>query len=300
VLLNSTGVPDRTVVSINQFDHAIAAIPKKTGGYTFLDLTTNVFPPGKVPPSYQDEFGLVVLPNGTGDEITFPKDDPSESLSSFEGTAAADGMIAGTLTFAMRGGAETALRADFVEKPDSAQRANMSKAIGGMFLNSTVDTLMLFDGRDLKAEAKFSVRLHGGDAIKRAGAAAVLTIPASFRGPSYGMAAVARQLSNAEGERKYPIDADKIIGLGKTSSELKLTLPEGWKAMLPKPVVAKSDFGEYQSEYSQDGRVLRIAFRTVGTTGVFPKERIADLKAWLKLIADDRIESIVLIPPPTP
>jgi hypothetical protein len=145
VLLNSTGVPDRSVVSINQFDHAIAAMPKKTGGYTFLDLTTNVFPPGKVPPSYQDEFGLVVLPDGKGDEITFPKDDPSESISEFTGNATADGMISGTLSFATHGGGESALRSGFMEPPDSAQRSNMKKAIGGMFLNSTVDALMLFD-----------------------------------------------------------------------------------------------------------------------------------------------------------
>ncbi|MEO7086441.1 MAG: hypothetical protein ABI442_21635 [Gemmatimonadaceae bacterium] len=83
----------------------------------------------------------------------------------------------------------------------------MKKAIGGMFLNSTVDTLMLFDGRDPNAEAKFSAKLHGGDGIKRAGAAAVLTVPPSFRGPSTGIKFALRQLSNAEGERKYPLDA---------------------------------------------------------------------------------------------
>jgi len=53
VLLNSFGVYDTSLVSINQFDHAIAAMPKKSGGYTFLDLTTNAFPP--------DFFGMAAM-----------------------------------------------------------------------------------------------------------------------------------------------------------------------------------------------------------------------------------------------
>jgi hypothetical protein len=299
VLLNSRGVSEKTLVSINQFDHAIAALPAKDGrSYTFLDLTTNAFPVGTVPPSYQGEFGLVVLPDGRGDEITFPKGAVGGMSTTFVGEATADGKVSGRLEFTAEGAMATGMRTAFLEPPDSAQRAAMGKGMGATLLNSTVDTVMVFDGRDPRAEAKVTALLHGGDGFKRAGPAAILTIPPSFRGPGASMTMVLRQLP--DGERKYPIDASRLMGEEVQVVEFRLTLPEGWKAQMPKGVVATSIFGSYRSEYVQDGRVLRITRRSEGAKGVYPKERYADLKAWMKAIADDVVESIVLLPPPTP
>ena len=299
VLLNSTGVNEKTLVSISQFDHAIAAMPAKDGrGYTFLDLTTNAFPPGTVPPSYQGEFGLVVLPDGKGDEITFPKESVGELTTTFQGEATADGKVSGRLELLAQDGAATGMRTAFLEPPDSAQRAAMRRGFGATVFNSTADTVIVFDGRDPRAEAKISVLLHGGDGFKRAGPAAILTIPPSFRGPGGSIAMTLRQLP--EGERRFPIDASRVMGTGTQTTEFRLTLPEGWKAQVPKGVVATSVFGTYRSEYVQEGRVLRIMHRSEGAKGVYPKERFPDLKAWLKSISDDVVESIVLLPPAAP
>ncbi|HEY2849850.1 MAG TPA: hypothetical protein VGI97_08230, partial [Gemmatimonadaceae bacterium] len=85
-----------------------------------------------------------------------------------------------------------------------------------------------------------------------------------------------------------------IIGPGTTSTELKITLPAGWRAQLPKDVVATSAFGDYRATYSQDGRVLRVAHTLSGNKNVFPKEKYADLKAWMKAIAADNVDAIAL------
>jgi hypothetical protein len=299
VLLNSRGVSEKSIVSINQFDHAIAALPAKDGrSYTFLDLTTNAFPVGTVPPSYQGEFGLVVLPDGRGDEITFPKEAAGGMTTTYQGEATADGKVSGRLEFLAEGSAATQMRTAFLEPPDSAQRAAMGKGIGATILNSTADTVIVFDGRDPRAEAKITALLHGGDGFKRAGPAAILTIPPSFRGPGASMTMALRQLPDAE--RRFPIDASQLMGQGTQTTEFRVTLPEGWKAQVPKGVVATSVFGNYRSEYVQEGRVLRIMHRTEGATGVYPKERFADLKTWMKAISDDVVESIVLLPPAVP
>ena len=145
-----------------------------------------------------------------------------------------------------------------------------------------------------------TVRLHDAEGFKRAGGAAVLTLPPTFRGPGAGVTMTLRELSMADSARKYPIDASKVLTVGEHATDFRLTLPEGWKAQLPKGIVAKSDFGDYTSEFSQQGRVLHIAFKTQGRGGVFPKERLADLRAWLKSVSEDAVESIVLVPPPTP
>ncbi|MGH7615723.1 MAG: DUF3857 domain-containing transglutaminase family protein [Gemmatimonadaceae bacterium] len=300
VLLNSTGVADTTMPSITAFDHAIAAL--QTPGsktYTFLDLTTNAFPPGKVPPGYQGEFGLVVLPGGKSEDVTFPKDAPAQSITSFAGTVSAEGKISGRLDITAHGIAESIARTMFLEPLDSARRVAMGRAFGQVFPNAIVDSLITFDGRDPNAEPRISVIMHGGDGAKKTGPVAILTLPGIVHAAGINASSILARMRD-EPERKYPVDAGSVVGPSTTASDFRVTLPEGRKAQLPKGVVATGPFGDYRSEYSQDGRVLHVSLRLAGTTGVLPKERYAELKTWLKTIADDNVDAIVLSLPPTP
>lgn len=299
VLLNSQGASDSTLPSIGQFDHAIAALPNKGGGYKFLDLTTNAFPSGKVPPSYQGGFGLVVLPGGKSEKIKFPKDASGEQMTSFEGTVGPDGTLSGRLQFVMHGAPESFIRAALSEPLDSLRRAVLGQMFSSFMTGSKVDTLIAFDGRDAHAEPKITVDLHGAEGFRPAGSISVLTVPAAFYGMSAAASRMLTALSNA-GERRLPIDASSVYSGGTMIMDLKLTLPDGWKVELPKGANAKSEFGDYRSRYSQDGRVLRISTRMAGADGVYPKERIADLRAWLKTIASDEVSSIVARPTPAP
>jgi transglutaminase-like putative cysteine protease len=298
VLLNSSGAADSTMPSVGEFDHAIAALPNKGGGYKYLDLTTNEYPAGTVPPSYQGGFGLVVFPDGKSEPITFPKDRPGETITRFEGTVGADGSLSGRLELTFRGSAGSFLRAGLREAPDSGQRAQLSKLFGSFLPGSTVDTLILFDARDPRAEPKISLNLHGADGFKNAGSLSVLTVPAAFYAPAAGASGVLRALADA-GPRRYPIDAGSVFR-ATAVTELVLTLPEGWKVELPKGVAAKSEFGDFQSQYSQDSRVLRMQMRIVGAEGVFPKERLADLETWLKALTNGTVKSLVARPPAAP
>lgn len=298
VLLNSTGVPDRTLASVGMFDHVIAALPAKAGGYQFLDLTTDAFALGHVPPSYQGEFGLVVLPNDRSDEITFPKDSAGASVMKLDGIVGPDGIIAGRIDLTAHGRPETMFRAMFREKLDSATRASAKQAFSSI-VQGHIDSLVAFDGRDPKAEARITLLVSGVEGFKRAGSLEVLTIPPVFHGPASGAAAVLRRLGDAQ-QRKLPIDVSEIVGDAASETDFRLTLPEGWTAELPKGAVLTSDFGEYRSEYTQDGRVLKLSTRITGKTGVLPKERYNDLVAWLKAVSGNALETIVVRTPAQP
>jgi hypothetical protein len=162
-----------------------------------------------------------------------------------------------------------------------------------------VDSLHVPNGRDLTAEARISVVVHGGDAAKKTGPVALFTVPPMMRALGPNGAGLLARMAN-DPPRRFPIDASMVMGPGSSESDLRLTLPEGWKAQLPKGVVATSPFGDYRSEYTQDGRTLHVSRRVTGATGVYPKEKIDELKAWLKKLADDNLEAIVLTLPPTP
>jgi hypothetical protein len=107
------------------------------------------------------------------------------------------------------------------------------------------------------------------------------------------MTARARNLSK-EPKRLFPIDAEKVLGPRDISMELRVTLPNGWKAKLPPNVTATSAFGSYASTYSQNGRELRLTRTMTGTRGVFTPERIGDLITWMNAVGKDDAKFIIL------
>ena len=98
----------------------------------------------------------------------------------------------------------------------------------------------------------------------------------------------------SRGQRRFPIDVAEVIGPIASVSELRLTLPEGWRAQLPKNVSAASVYGSYSVEYAQQGRELRIVKRLTGGRGVEPPDRVGALIAWLKAVAQDDAQYIVI------
>src|SRR5207247_483653 len=81
----------------------------------------------------------------------------------------------------------------------------------------------------------------------------ILTLPL----PELAGSGVAAALAADEGRRRFPIDVAKVFGPRTVTYELRLTLPEGWRAELPPPVTAVSAFGTYDARYSQAGRAWR-------------------------------------------
>jgi transglutaminase-like putative cysteine protease len=293
VLLSSTGGVDRALPSGNQFDHMIAAVDRG-GKRTYVDLTAEIVPYGSLPPAEQGEFGLVVHPDGSSEEITFPSDPAQGNKAEIHlvGSLTPDGMFAGKWTRQASGAQQYALRGSMVKstKPDSAERARTTLAIANaIFDGSAGDSLQLFDGRDLAAEPKISVLIRHGKAAADAGGTEILTIPIrSYSYPSFISSLEAR------GPRKSPIDAEKVWGPRTEIEDLRLTLPAGWKAKLPASDTATSVFGSYASEYTQNGRELHIARRLTGAEGVFPATKMDELLAWLKKMSADDAKYVIL------
>ncbi len=59
-------------------------------------------------------------------------------------------------------------------------------------------------------------------------------------------------------------------------------------------MIAGSAYGSYGAEYSQSGRELKVPRRMDGTPGVKPPEDVDALMAWLRAVAKDDVQYIVL------
>ncbi len=98
---------------------------------------------------------------------------------------------------------------------------------GKTYPGATGDSLVLFDGKDLKAKPQITMAIHCGQAAKVSGQTAILSLPPSF-GSMVGLQTLAAQLESGK-HRVYPIDAASVIGPVVGVSELVLQLPDGWR-----------------------------------------------------------------------
>jgi hypothetical protein len=297
VLLNSSGGDETDLPAIEQFDHVIAAVqPRGTKALRYVDLTTYQFRDGDIPPSYQGGFGLVVFPDGSSRDVTFPKVAAGSTDQHFTGELTADGLVSGTYAFAAHGAAGQDLRASLTQAPDSAGMANLKRNAPTFFPGSVVDSVILFDPNDRAATPTIQYVQHGGTGVKSAGAVRIFAIPGPFQGAGASLSKLVSELQ--EEPRKLPIDASEVIRGGGTSDAMRLTLPAGWTAQLPESIHATSVFGSYSAEYAQVGRELQVTHTVTPGTGVYPTNRLTDLVAWLTQMSHDDVQYVVLTPKP--
>src|SRR5438552_9393550 len=191
----------------------------------------------------------------------------------------------------MTGTAQPAMRALFVESRTAAELRQMAQGIANALLpGATGDSLTAFDGRDLEVVPRIAFVVRQDHALTQSGDRGILTLPL----PELAGSGVAAALAADEGRRRFPIDVAKVFGPRTVTYELRLTLPEGWRAELPPPVTAVSAFGTYEARYSQEGRELRAVRRLQGATGIEPPYRIADLIIWLQKREKDDVRYVVL------
>jgi transglutaminase-like putative cysteine protease len=294
VILNSNGNVRRKLPSIDQLDHAIAAFKRPgSSSYDFVDLTASFTPLGELPFSYQGEFGLVVHKDGTTEEVTFPKAPISANRAErrIVGTLNPDGTFNGRLVETQFGGRQYSLRSALENPLDSTQRAKAANSIAsGVFDGARGDSLVTTPGKDLAVPPRISVIIRNGRAASMAGTSAILTNPF---GTMSEFAETASDLETA-GPRRFPIDAQSLFGYGETHLELRVTLPDGWRAQLPSGVDAMSPFGGYRSEYKQNGRELVLTRTMTGAGGVYPPSDVGGLIKWMREIAKDDAKLIVI------
>ncbi|MEO7363549.1 MAG: DUF3857 and transglutaminase domain-containing protein [Gemmatimonadaceae bacterium] len=298
VLLSNTGHTDRNAPSIFQFNHEIAAVRNGTG-WTYTDLTAEAIPFGMIPLSYQGGMGLMVLPDGKSDVITFPASPPDSNTSVVRiiGELRADGAVVMRVDDRAVGTPSLGTRQSFFSPVDSTARAGAMRAIGSVyFKDGSADSLRAFNGKDLSADVHISFRVQGTNVLKSVGTVKLFTMPATMRGPAPGFGNLANNLAAAP-TRKFPVDVSRIVGPYTTSSQFELTLPVGWVAELPKNVVTTSIVGKYSTSYVQEGRVLRITRMVQGARGIYAPVRIAEVISWLRTISADDLEFVQLKPP---
>ena len=300
VLLSSSGGADSTMPTVQQFDHMIAAVDRPAkdgaGGRIYLDLTSDLTPYGELPPSEEGSFALVVHDDGTFEGVRLPESDPVQNRAEtrITGELSGDGHFTGRYSETKSGSLQYGLRRAYARVFSKDELSRLTQALANdVFSGASGDSLRLFDGRDLQAKPLISLAVHDAPVLSTSGGTRIFTLPAAL--PNFESLGLASQLERRK-PRRYPIDIAAVFGPIETVSELRMTLPPGWKAELPANVSEVAEFGSYTAEYVQDGRELRITRRARGGRGTAPPERVDALIAWLRAISKDDVKFIILQP----
>jgi hypothetical protein len=292
VLLSASGGVERDLPTAHAFDHMIAAV-ERPSGYLFLDLTSELTPFGSLPPGEQGEFGLVVHPDGRGEEVTFPADSAAANrdVHRLTGELSAEGQFTGRYEYAATGDQQYTLRRMLAAELGPEERKELTRTLANeVFPGATGDSLELVDGRNLTTEPRLAFVTRARQITSKAGTNDILTLPLHNYGDVKGLAAEL----DARGPRRFPIDVAAVAGAHEELAEFTITLPPSWQAELPPSVAATSPFGTYSAEYQQRGRVLQVVRRLRGHAGIEPPERIGELIGWLKAMGKDDVRYIVL------
>lgn len=295
VLLSSRGTADSTLPTVQEFDHMIAAVDRPGSGRLYLDLTSEFTPYGELPFAEQGSFALVVHDDGTGEEVVLPEVPASANRAEVRivGHLSADGRFTGRYAETRVGATQYGLRTAYARPFTQDDLGRMTQAMAdGLFPGASGDSLRVFNGRDLVATPSVSLLVLNAPAVSTSGDTRILTLPASI--PQFGLLGVATQLERKP--RRFPIDVSEVVGPIETSAELRITMPEGWRARLPASLTETSAFGTYVAEYVQDGRELRVTRRMAGRKGIAPPEQVTALIAWLRAVSKDDVKFIILEP----
>ncbi len=297
VLLSAGGRVERGLPTISQFNHAIAAV-ERPSGRIFVDLTAGDVPWGSLPGADQGQFVLVVRPDGRTEETVTPEKDDGEVASRVTVSAVLDsaGFANAQVEMAMNGSSGDAMRTAMEREPmDSAAKAQyLRRVASSVYRESEGDSLTFNDESTHGGPFRIGFTVHNGRAAQLAGSAAILSLP--FLGQPGDIKPLVAEL-RARTPRRFPIDAALVGGNASGEIVLKLELPAGWKAQLPRNVALSGPFGTLTLTYAQVGRVLTVSQRRVGGKGILAPDRVEDVVKWLEQLtaALREVSSIVVL-----
>ncbi len=293
VLLNISGAARKESPSLGQFNHMIAAV-KSGNTYRFADLTAATYALGRLPESEQGNLAVIVKEK-SAEQIILPETLPSQTFKEtmIVGKLSEDGDFSGMQEERATGTMEQAYRVMLQTPPDSMRKEMLGRAFtGAYFARAEVDSVEVFDGKDLKAPAVLRARIVKARMISRAGDITLLVNP--VRPLSFARLA---DLIEREKDRKLPFETSRLVPTQTTHVDVRIKLPAGWIVTLPPNERVDGLPGTYEMKYSQVGDDLRIERTVAGKKGLVPASRQKEIVDWLRRVGNEDSRMLVLKAP---
>lgn len=273
-------IPDTTL-------YAVVKHPK-LGRILFFDPTDEYVPIGYLPWEEQDNYGLMVTPDG-GELMSLPLLPPSTNrlLRTAKFNLSAAGDLSGEIQEVRWGGPAESSRAQYLEIPP-AQRSKVLDEFVGNFLNNftvtnaTLENLEKFDDT-LTIDYKFTAQSYA----KSAGSLLIVR-PRVVGSKETNLLS----LLSAKKPRQYAIEFNEAT---RQDDVFDINLPPGYVVdELPKPVDAECEYASYKSDVQVTGNTLHYKRTYVVKDVMVPTMKVNDVRDFFRQVAADERTSAVL------
>jgi hypothetical protein len=299
---------DRGVVHPNypsmDFNHVILAIhlpdntpgtdlysvvnDAKLGRLLIFDPTNEHVPLGYLPWYLQDNFGLLVAPEG-GELISLPLLPPASNrvLRTGKFNLSPAGDLSGEVQEAEWGGSAAQRREQFLEVPPSKRVEVFDRFLGAFLANFTLTAASLGNLQQYDRNLQVNYKFVSAGYANTSGDLLFLRPRVLGDNDSEML-----RLFTEHKPRKYPIEFEEAT---RQDDVFDISLPAGYLVdALPQPVQADCDYATYRSEINVADGVLHY-HRTFEIKDVIvPTENLPAIRAFLQQIAADQQSAAVL------
>jgi transglutaminase-like putative cysteine protease len=256
----------------------------KLGRLLFFDPTNPYVPLGYLPPYLQDNYALVIAPDG-GELVSLPLLPPATNrlLRTATLSLSATGSLSGEVEELRWGGPAEQSREQFLTAAPADRQKVFEAFLGNSLTNfsltsAAIGNLQKYD-ESLTLTYKFAVDGYA----KSAGDLLILR-------PRVVGAKGSNLLSGKA--RKYPIEFTEA---SRQDDVFDITLPPGYVVdELPKPVQAECAYATYKSEVQVANNVLHYKRTYEIKDVVVPTQKLDEVRDFFHQIADDEKSSAVL------
>jgi hypothetical protein len=296
------GIVQPNFASVWSFNHMILAIrlpdgvptanlysvidDPKLGKLLFFDPTNPYVPLGYIPDYEQDNYVLLVAPDG-GQLVHLPVLPPATNrlmrVGQFTLTSAGD--LSGDVKEIRWGGPAAQSRAQFLEGAPKDREKIIDQFLGSTLDNFQLQSAGISNLNDFSDNFVLDYRFSAPAYAKQAGDLILLRPRVlGTKGSSV----------YSDPARKYPVEYPEAT---LQTDEFDFTLPAGYTVdELPPPAQVDCGYISYQSKTTLDGNVIRYT-RTYQINKVMvPVSGLKDLRAALAAISNDERSAVVLKP----
>ncbi len=257
---------DKSLPSLSQFNHMIAAVPKDNTEYLWLDPTASTCTNGNLPYTDQGRTGLLIG-DTQGKFVDIPVF-PAESntyKSTTELQIDKTGDAKGKIRIKMTGQYNIDARWMYEQTPPIQWNDNLAYQLSERFPHIKVDSVSISDLDNLQKPIEISVQFHVKNYVKRIKDHLMLLLPIDeFSDYAKFVAA---------SERTYPLDMNYPMKIEKV---ILIHLPKEWRAVLPTDIKQDSSFARMERQYRQNENLVNyhLVFKL--------KQRIITVKDYAK------------------
>lgn len=275
---------NRTLPSLSQFNHMIAAIPMDKKKYIWMDPTSNTCSYGDLPYRNQGRVGFLIGDtDGTFVDIPVFPAESNKLVSKTELWLNSDGRTRGEIHLHLTGQYNLNSRWTYKQIAPPELKNTLAAELNPLFPNVVIDDATISDLSDSDLPFEMSIDFHIAKYLRKLDDQALLQMPID-EFSDYA------EIVGAS-ERLYPLDLYYPMQIEKS---IQIHLPDGWSTVLPADIKKETSFATLNRQYRQDKNIVHYQLIFTLRQQTIPTVKYPEAKRFFNLLANEDGSSLLL------